>query len=661
MRLRACLPIVVVAGALATPYAPVAASAPPEPAAPVPAVSARPANPDAAAYSAQLGISLAEADARLAKQALAGDLDALLTRTERDVLAGVWLEHEPVFRVVVAVTDPAAAPRVVARAGALRADLDVRFARYSAGELVAAAREGQAALRASGVRSDAMTDVRRNVAVVRVLDRDAALDALRRTGRSLPAAVVVEQVPELIKAEIDMYAGEGITLCTSGFTVQNGTGTRGISTAGHCDNAQSYGGNTLTYQSGQTNGSVDAQWHTPPAGHTLRAWIRDGINDTVEPFRRMVTGRTGRDAQVVGSWVCKHGVTTGYTCGSISNKTTLPFSPVTNGTATYIYVAGGTTNLSEGGDSGGPWFSGTNAYGLHHGGAGNDSIYMAVNYLESGLSLTVLTGPANDDFGNAATAGTSTSFTVTGSNANASTQTSEPAPTCQGSYGNSVWYNFTAPESGLYRLDTVGSGFDTVLSVHTGSSVSGLTNVDCDDNGGGSLRSRLFLTLMANQQYRIRVAGVGTASGGVTLNVAKVNGNGVPSGYTSCVNEGSTCSFSGTRDVIYGNTHGVFVVKVGVSGSIACTTAAFGKDPDPGFLKTCYTSTAGSGGWPSGFSWCANEGGSCSWTGTRHLIYGNEHGTWALLNGVTSGFVPCRNSAFWDVEPGWSKFCGSRT
>jgi len=90
----------------------------------------------------------------------------------------------------------------------------------------------------------------------------------------------------------------------------------------------------------------------------------------------------------LGDPVCKYGRTTGYTCGTIETK---QFDPDGSGTlfnATFIYVDGGSVNLSEGEDSGGPWFYGTTAYGVHKGGSGNDAWFMAQNYM-SALNIRV--------------------------------------------------------------------------------------------------------------------------------------------------------------------------------------------------------------------------------------------------------------------------------
>lgn len=141
---------------------------------------------------------------------------------------------------------------------------------------------------------------------------------------------------------------------------------------------QSYSGNALTFIAERYSGSYDIQWHER-SGATYRNIIKVGSNT------RAITATRTRANQVVGGSVCKQGKTTGYTCGTISST-----SYCASGVCTWIRVAGGSVNLSEGGDSGGPWFLGNTAYGSHTYGIGNDSAYMAVNYF-SGISVTIVT------------------------------------------------------------------------------------------------------------------------------------------------------------------------------------------------------------------------------------------------------------------------------
>jgi hypothetical protein len=110
--------------------------------------------------------------------------------------------------------------------------------------------------------------------------------------------------------------------------------------------------------------------------------------------------------------------------------------------------------------------------------------------------------------------------TRSANNAAYTTQTGEPNPTCgDTSTGskNTAWWNWTAPGSGTVTIDTVGSNFDTVLAVYTGSSVASLSQVTCNDDGVG-LQSRVSFAASAGTTYRVQVDGYGTATGNITLN-----------------------------------------------------------------------------------------------------------------------------------------------
>ena len=63
---------------------------------------------------------------------------------------------------------------------------------------------------------------------------------------------------------------------------------------------------------------------------------------------------------------------------------------------------------------------------------------------------------------------------ATGTNLGASVEAGEPEH--GGSPGgHSVWWTWTAPSTGNVTIDTLGSNFDTLLAVYTGSAVNALT------------------------------------------------------------------------------------------------------------------------------------------------------------------------------------------
>jgi hypothetical protein len=145
---------------------------------------------------------------------------------------------------------------------------------------------------------------------------------------------------------------------------------------------------------------------------------------------------------------------------------------------------------------------------------------------------------------------------------------------------------------------------------------------------------------VASGEIRSNVADIGAYAS----NGAAATPPAVTPGWTQCAVEGATCAFSGTREVRYGA--GTTFVSRTVTGSVACTNAVFG-DPIPNVAKTCsYAATA----WTP----CANEGGTCAFSGTREVRYGS--GTTFVSKTVT-GSVACTNAVFGDPTPNVAKTC----
>jgi hypothetical protein len=152
----------------------------------------------------------------------------------------------------------------------------------------------------------------------------------------------------------------------------------------------------------------------------------------------------------------------------------------------------------------------------------NDSIDNCSKLLPASGSVTPVSGPANNNFANR-TSVTGTSATMTSTNVGATKETGEP-----NHYGNSggksVWWSWTAPSNGSVQIDTIGSSFDTIMGVYTGSSVSALTTVAGDDDNGGNMTSKVRFNAVAGTVYQIAVDGYnygsGAASGNIVLHVS---------------------------------------------------------------------------------------------------------------------------------------------
>ena len=127
--------------------------------------------------------------------------------------------------------------------------------------------------------------------------------------------------------------------------------------------------------------------------------------------------------------------------------------------------------------------------------------------------------PPNDDYANATQAnipvGTA-GIIATGTTSGATLQAGENIPSCQASFGASVWFRWQ-PGTTSIVLDTFGSSFDTVINVYTGAAapVTPVANT-CSDNFQGP-QSAIRLNTSAGNVYWIQVGGVGGATGNFVL------------------------------------------------------------------------------------------------------------------------------------------------
>lgn len=136
----------------------------------------------------------------------------------------------------------------------------------------------------------------------------------------------------------------------------------------------------------------------------------------------------------------------------------------------------------------------------------------------------VAPAPANDNFANAITVapGAGGTFTDTEDSSGATSQSNDPIPPCSQSnllsfatgITNTIWYKFTPATSGtITDVDTIGSSYDTVLSIWTGSFGS-LTSFNCNDDivSGVVTQSQLTsLPVAAGTTYYIMVSSFGPA------------------------------------------------------------------------------------------------------------------------------------------------------
>jgi|GEM_PF-769642 len=122
--------------------------------------------------------------------------------------------------------------------------------------------------------------------------------------------------------------------------------------------------------------------------------------------------------------------------------------------------------------------------------------------------------PANDDFAQPVEI---TGFLFFHSLDSTSATVADDDPIlCTGGTGDAtVWYRFTAPNTGTLIVDTYASAYDTVLAVFRGAR-GALTLLACNDNYWG-FQSQVTLDVVAGETYFVEVAGRSAATAaGVT-------------------------------------------------------------------------------------------------------------------------------------------------
>ncbi len=179
-------------------------------------------NPDTLSYAEDVGVSPEEAASRLALSDSIGELQAELLSNEADSFAGLWLEHEPVYKVVVAfagVDGEEVIRPYLQNQPALADIIEIRSAQYTLAQLEAAQQEAFNIVSQLGITSLAGgIDIMQNQVYLTVGNRDLLLAELAEAGYELPPMVVIEpinpdKIPDSNSSSLREYTGpEGQTI-----------------------------------------------------------------------------------------------------------------------------------------------------------------------------------------------------------------------------------------------------------------------------------------------------------------------------------------------------------------------------------------------------------------------------------------------------------------
>ena len=355
---------------------------------------------DARYYAAQHQVSQAEAVRRLRiQQASVAATDAIAAEFAKR-LAGISIEHSPDYRIMVLLTgSEPVADRRLKLGGSEVAVVFRTGARATRAQAVEALRKHLIDLRTElpGARG-AGYDQRTGEIVLLVPSADAAhfgIDAIRKRAEQVGGVPVRVVVNELLESNMLMAGGgrvEGTSsttgrrnICTTAFVVTDGT-RRAIATAAHCPDR-------LTYrdpQDGDSTLEFVGQWgvgyHDVQVNLTDLATQPIFYSDRKTGEVRELASWRNRDSTRSGDFVCHYGETTGTSCAEVELTDYAPPGALCGGPCWPSWVTVRGPGCAPG-DSGGPVFSGTVAFGIakginrSSGGRCNFYYYMSTDYL----------------------------------------------------------------------------------------------------------------------------------------------------------------------------------------------------------------------------------------------------------------------------------------
>ena len=306
-------------------------------------------------------ISEAEARERIDIQNLVVDLADSNALISDRAYSDIWIEHEPVFKVVIGFTDRnERAAFVQGLDPKLRRHVQVRNVKRTRAEAEAAIDQLVAVLSGVGLNFDTSYKPQNGKFLITVADNGAAQNARDLVPTALRSDVEV-RVGQTMKTEQGTpatgvlagdYAEGGMTIhhsfpdrtegqpwCTVGYSVTFGSGKQGIITAGHCGPPLHLYVNDHYIQLGNPVVPLSTSWSGlydygiyDIGTATADPWIRFKDYNAIPEFPDSgwfsVSNYVSRINQKVGYTACKSGFTTGITCGLIASTCRSWYMPI---------------------------------------------------------------------------------------------------------------------------------------------------------------------------------------------------------------------------------------------------------------------------------------------------------------------------------------------
>lgn len=128
--------------------------------------------------------------------------------------------------------------------------------------------------------------------------------------------------------------------------------------------------------------------------------------------------------------------------------------------------------------------------------------------------------PANDAFASATEVPSALAYQTTPTFADAvrtvaaTTESGEPGASGCLAPAKTVWYKFVPTQTALVLINTFGSNFDTIIDLHQGTTLAGLTSSGvCNNNIAPGYQSKIEFTAQAGTTYYLRAGGASNQGG----------------------------------------------------------------------------------------------------------------------------------------------------
>lgn len=323
-----------------------------------------------AAMQRDLGLSAEQATDRIAQDLQASSVIEQLRSSMGEHFAGGWVDGDTLF---VGVTDESKAEAVKA-AGATpvvvaNALSKLDQAKQSLDNIFTAPEQAQGwhAVSPKTEIASYFVSVVSNKLVINALESGrGGADKLANQAGLAASEYEVRIVEHMPKMQATIRAGDsysitkagGTFLCSVGFSV-----TGGFVSAGHCGSK----GDLVYSSDGAALGSFFGSDNPGPHDWSyIKTVSGTGLTANINTYGGAPASVSGSQEAALGSSICRSGRTSGVTCGTIEEKNVT----VNYGDAGFVSGLTQTSACSDHGDSGGGYYTGTQAQGVLSGGSG---------------------------------------------------------------------------------------------------------------------------------------------------------------------------------------------------------------------------------------------------------------------------------------------------